>query len=76
MTSKNANQFLYRYNGVEKLGSDPSFPGLFRVAVGTGPQRPTGLVGADDDARGHSLGAEEREFAGRGSIRKDPFASA
>ena len=49
---------------------------LPRVAVATGPQRPAGLVGADDDARGHSLGADQREFAGLGSIRKDTFASA
>jgi len=49
---------------------------LPRVVVGAGPQRPTGPVGADDDARGHSLRADEREFAWRGSIRKDTFASA
>ena len=47
-----------------------------RVVEGAGPQRPTGPVGADDDARGRSLRADEREFAWRGSIRKDTFACA
>ena len=49
---------------------------LPRVIVGAGPQRPAGLVGADDDARAHSLRADEREFAWRGSLRKDTFAGA
>ena len=39
-----------------------------RVVEGAGPQRPAGPVRADDDARGHSLGADEREFAWRRSI--------
>ena len=47
-----------------------------RVADGTGPQRPVGPIGADDDARGHSLRADEREIAWRGSIRKETFAGA
>ena len=33
-----------------------------------GPQRPVGLVSADDDARGHSLRTDESEFAWRGSV--------
>ena len=47
-----------------------------RIVEGAGPQRPAGSVGADDDARGHGLGADEREFARRGSIRKETFACA
>jgi hypothetical protein len=47
-----------------------------RVVEGAGPQRPAGSVRADDDARGRSLRADEREFAGRGSIRKETFAGA
>jgi hypothetical protein len=47
-----------------------------RVVEGAGPQRPAGPVGADDDARGRSLRADEREFAWRGSIRKETFACA
>ena len=51
--------------------------GLRRPVVeGAGPQRPAGPVGADDDARGRSLRADEREFAWRGSIRKETFACA
>jgi hypothetical protein len=38
-------------------------------------QRP-GPVGTDDDARGRSLRADKREFAWRGSIRKETFACA
>ena len=49
---------------------------LPRVGVGAGPQRPAGLVGADDDARAHSLRADEREFAWRGALRKDTLANA
>jgi hypothetical protein len=40
------------------------------------PQRPAEPVGADNDARGRSLRADEREFAWRGSIRKETFACA
>ena len=47
-----------------------------RVVEGAGPQRPAGSVGADDDARGRSLRADEREFAWRGSFRKETFACA
>ena len=51
--------------------------GLRRPVVeGAGPQRPAGPVGADDDARGRSLRADEREFPWRGSIRKETFACA
>src|SRR5262249_12668519 len=46
------------------------------VAEEAGPQRPAGPVGADDDARGHSLRADERELAWRGAIRKETFAFA
>jgi hypothetical protein len=51
--------------------------GLRRPVVeGAGPQRPAGPVGADDDARGRSLRVDEREFAWRGSFRKETFARA
>jgi hypothetical protein len=51
--------------------------GLHRPVVeGASPQGPAGPVGADDDARGRSLRADEREFAWRGSIRKETFACA
>jgi hypothetical protein len=60
---------------IQKAKAVPALS-LPRVVVGTGSQRPTGPVGADDDARGHSLRADEREFAWRGSVRKDTFASA
>jgi hypothetical protein len=60
---------------IQKAKAVPALS-LPRVVVGAGPQRPTGPVGADDDARGHRLRAYEREFAWRGSIRKDTFASA
>jgi hypothetical protein len=60
---------------IQKAKAVPALS-LPRVVVGAGPQRPSGPVGADDDARGHSLRADEREFAWRGSIRKDTFASA
>ena len=43
---------------------------------GAGPQRSAGPVSADDDARGRSLRVDEREFAWRGSIRKETFAGA
>ena len=59
----------------ERLGSIPPPLALLRVH-GAGAQRAAVLVGADDDARGHGLRADEREFAGRGSIRKEAFACA
>src|SRR5579872_1072069 len=46
------------------------------LPIAAGPQRSTGLVGADDDARGRNLRADQREFPWRGSFRKDAFASA
>ena len=42
-------------------------------AHGAGPQRPVWPVGADDDARGDSLRADECEVAWRGSVRKETF---
>ncbi len=74
-----------RRNIFGKLGNVPSVPvsamisnvgSLRRVAVCAGPQRAARLVGADDDARGDSLRADEREFTWRSSIRKDTFAGA
>ena len=45
--------------------------GLRRPVVeGAGPQRPPGPVGADDDSRGRSLRADEREFARRAPFEK------
>jgi len=49
---------------------------LPRVGVGAGAQRTVRLVGTDDDARAHSLRADEREFAWRSSIREETFAFA
>jgi len=56
------------FSGVTDVGSRRRF------VEGTGPQRSAGPVSADDDARGRSLRVDEREFAWRGSIRKETFA--
>ena len=49
--------------------------GLRRRVEGAGPQRPAGPIGADDDARGRRLRADDREFAWRGR-GKEAFACA
>src|SRR5215472_6005912 len=70
------------HSHTETLRLSPLFPiisdaGLLhQVGVGASPQGPAGPVRADDDARGHSLRADQREFAWRRSIRKDAFAGA
>ena len=68
---------LERDDRLEEATQEFRNAGLRRVVgEGAGPQRPAGPVGSDDDARGRSLRAHEREFAWRDSIRKETFAGA
>ena len=44
--------------------------------MGARPQRPLGLVGAEDEARGPSLRGEDARVRVAGSIREEAFAYA
>src|SRR5258708_29417551 len=56
--------------------SPPMISDVGSLAHGAGPQGPVRPVAADDDARGHCLRTDEREFAWRGSLREETFPSA
>jgi len=64
---------LRRSTGRVRRQSSAHTAASSKEPVRKGPARP---LGADDDARGRSLRADEREFAWRGSIRKETFAYA